>query len=76
MSHSASGRLKAAALDLADAMGRARETWRDAKAEEFQNQHVAPMLRSVDVACLAMDEIATIMSQMQRECGPPRDEDR
>jgi len=73
MSHSASGRLKSAGLELADALGRSRETWRDAKAEEFQNQHIQPMLRSVEVACLAMDEIATVFAQMKRECGPPRD---
>lgn len=75
MSHSASGRLKAAGLELADAMGRARETWRDTKAEDFQNQQIMPMLRSVEVACLAMDEIATVFAQMKRECGPPREED-
>ncbi len=73
MSHSASGRLKSAALDLEVAMGRVREVWRDGKAEEFHERHIVPMLRNVEVGCLAMDEIASIVSQMKRECGPPGD---
>jgi division protein CdvB (Snf7/Vps24/ESCRT-III family) len=74
MNHSASSRLKSASLELADTFGRARESWRDSKAEEFENQSVIPIMRSVEAACLAIDEITAIVSQMQRECGPPRDE--
>ncbi|MCY2934547.1 MAG: hypothetical protein WCJ40_13095 [Planctomycetota bacterium] len=74
MSHSASGRLKSAALELAGTFEQSRETWRDAKAEEFEMQSIVPIKRSVEVACRAIDEFAVIMAQMQQECGPPRDE--
>jgi hypothetical protein len=74
MNHSASARLKSASLEMADKFGRARETWRDSKAEEFENQSIIPIMRSVEVACLAIDEITAIVSQMQRECGPQRDD--
>lgn len=73
MSHSASGRLKSAGLDLANAVNQAAENWRDAKAEEFQKQRIVPLLRSVESACQAMDEMAQIVAQMQRECGPHRE---
>lgn len=73
MSHSASGRLKSAAIDLEASMGRVRDVWRDGKAQDFHERHIAPMLRSVEVGCLAMDEIASIVNQMKRECGPPGD---
>lgn len=73
MSHSASGRLKSAGLDLSNAVNQAAENWRDAKAEEFQKQRIVPLLRSVESACQAMDEMAQIVAQMQRECGPHRE---
>jgi hypothetical protein len=74
MSHSSAGRLKSAALDFSDVLTIAREHWQDQKAEEFQKQRIAPILRSVETACLAMDEMAQIVAQMQRECGPIREE--
>ena len=74
MSHSAAGRLKSAALDFSNVMNAAREHWQDQKAEDFERQRIAPILRSVETACLAMDEMAQIVAQMQRECGPIRDE--
>jgi hypothetical protein len=74
MSHSASGRLKSAALDLSNAVNHSLENWRDAKAEEFQKQRITPILRSVESACQAMDEMAQIVSQMQRDCGPLRED--
>lgn len=73
MSHSASGRLKSAGLDLSNAVNQAAENWRDAKSEEFQKQRIVPLLRSVESACQAMDEMAQIVAQMQRECGPHRE---
>jgi hypothetical protein len=74
MSHSASGRLKSAALDFSSVLTAAREQWQDQKGEEFERRRMIPILRSVETACLAMDEMAQIVAQMQRECGPPRDE--
>lgn len=74
MSHSSSGRLKNAALDLSNTVNQTLEGWRDSKSQEFQRQHIIPLLRSVETACQAMDEIAQVLSQMQRECSPPRDE--
>lgn len=71
MSHSASGRLKSAAIDLESAISRVMDVWRDGKASEFHERHIVPILRDVEVSCLAMDEIATVVAQMRRECGPP-----
>jgi hypothetical protein len=74
MSNSASGRLKSAALDLEAVMDQVMAVWRDGKAEEFQAQHILPLLRAVEVGGMAMDEIASIVGNMKRECGPPRDD--
>lgn len=74
MSHSASGRLKSAALDLETAMDQVFTVWRDGKAREFQERQIVPMLRAVEVGGMAMDEIASIVGQMKRECGPPRED--
>lgn len=74
MSHSASGRLKSAGLDLENAFEQVMTVWRDAKAEEFRARHIVPMLRAVENGAMAMDEIAVIIGQMKRECGPPRDD--
>jgi hypothetical protein len=74
MSLASSGRLKSAALDLDASMRQAADVWRDVKAEEFWSLHIEPILRAAETACLAMDEIASIVNQMKRECGPPRED--
>jgi hypothetical protein len=42
--------------------------WKDANSEKFEEKYLRPLQMDVRTATTAMDEMASLLSQIRREC--------
>jgi hypothetical protein len=67
------GQLRDAIENLRQAWGQAREFWNDANSQNFEEQHLRPLAADLAAAFPAIDQLASILNQAGRECGPWED---
>ena len=60
--------LSAATKSLWRKWDEARQEWRDAKAEEFEQKHLVELQASVDRAGVVFNQIEKILDQVREEC--------
>jgi CHAD domain-containing protein len=48
----------------------AREHWRDANSRTLEEQYLRPLAARVAAAFPAIRQLATVLAQAERECGP------
>ena len=61
-------RLGALTKDLANRWQRTRESWRDAKADEFQRQYLDELYTSVDKAMQVIEQLDKLMAKIRSDC--------
>jgi hypothetical protein len=61
-------RLGALTKDLANRWQRARESWRDAKADEFQRRYLDELHSSVDKAMQVIEQLDKLMAKIRSDC--------
>lgn len=69
MSHSDSkGRLTAATRLLQTQWEEARQSWRDRKAQEFQESYLAELDSSVSATLKVMEELERLLQKVHADC--------
>ncbi len=68
MSNESNASLLQAIKDLNRSWERTKETWRDAKAEEFEHNYLGRLPHLTARTSTAMDEIATLIRKVQLDC--------
>ncbi len=69
MSASASGaKLAKSTKHLNQEWRQAKESWRDAKAEEFEKIYIDPLLDSVGATVAAIEELNRIIQHARKDC--------
>lgn len=63
-----SARLTALTRALAERWRQTRESWRDAKAREFEEHFVAELESSVDSASRSIEELEGILRKIRSDC--------
>lgn len=59
------------ALDvLQRAWGDTREKWNDANSRDLEQNHLRPIARELAAAFPAIDQLAQVLAQAERECQP------
>lgn len=61
-------RLGALTKELNNRWQRTRESWRDAKAEEFQRQYLDELQTSVDKAMQVIEQLDKLMAKIRSDC--------
>jgi hypothetical protein len=61
-------RLGALTRDLANRWEQTKESWRDAKAGEFERQYLEELYTSVDKATYVMEQLDKLMQKIRSEC--------
>ena len=68
MSNESNASLLQAIKDLNRRWERTKETWRDAKATEFEHNYLERLPHLTARTSTAMDEIATLIRKVQLDC--------
>lgn len=55
---------------LQRAWGDAREHWNDANSHDIEEHHLRPLARELAATFPAIEQLALILAQAERECGP------
>jgi hypothetical protein len=59
------------ALDLLQrAWGDAREKWNDENSRDLEENHLRPIARELATTFPAIDQLALVLAQAERECQP------
>ena len=66
--HEGRGALARALKDLMIRWNETKSAWHDSVAEEFEEQHIAPLEREMRNATGAMDAMAQVLAQVNRDC--------
>lgn len=45
-----------------------RESWKDAKSEEFEHKYIDELQTSVDTALIVIEQLDKVISKIRREC--------
>ena len=61
-------RLGALTRDLSNRWQQTKESWRDAKAEEFERQYIEELQTSVDKAMHVMEQLDKLMVKIRSDC--------
>jgi len=64
------GQLRDAIESLRQAWSDTREHWNDANSLNFEEHHLRPLASNLAAAFPAIDQLASILNQAGRECGP------
>ncbi len=54
--------------DLSNRWQHTKESWRDAKAEEFERKYLEELYPSVDKAIHVMEQLDKLMAKIRSEC--------
>lgn len=68
--HEGRGQLAKAMKDLSQRWLEARGQWNDAQSKQFEEQHLMAIEADLRNAVGAMDQMASLLSQIQRDCRP------
>jgi len=61
-------RLLALSRDLATHWQVTRESWTDAKRDEFERTYLANLSAAIDRADAALEQLDTVITQIRKEC--------
>lgn len=64
----AGGKLSAVTKVLSSQWQQTRESWKDAKAEEFERQYLDELFTSVDKAVGIMDQVEKLVAKIRSDC--------
>ena len=64
------GQLRDALEMLRESWSRTTAFWNDANSRNFEEQHLRPLASDAASAFSAIDQLASILQQAGRECGP------
>jgi hypothetical protein len=64
----AGGKLTAVTKVLSSQWQQTKESWKDAKAEEFQRQYLDELFTSVDKAVGIMDQVEKLVTKIRSDC--------
>ena len=62
-------KLKNALRDLLVRWQETRQVWHDARTEQFEKQFIDPLEPQARAALGAMDRMAAVIAQAERDCG-------
>ncbi len=62
------GKITRSIQDLMALWASTQVHWNDANSEQFDKKYLQPLQMDVRVAAAAMDEMASLMSKIRREC--------
>jgi len=68
------GQLRDAIETLRQAWGDTHADWNDANSRNFEEQHLRPLASDLASAFPAIDQLASLLNQAGRECGPWEDQ--
>ena len=63
-----SSRLGALTKELAGQWHQTRDSWRDAKAQEFERKYIDEVLASVDRAVAVIDQLDKMLAKIRTDC--------
>jgi len=66
--HESRAKIGAAIRDLRTSWSNTKVYWTDSNIERFQEEFLEPMEMDVRVAVIAMDQMATLLSSIRRQC--------
>jgi hypothetical protein len=66
--HESRAKIGAAIRDLRTNWSNTKVYWTDSNSEHFQEEFLEPMEMDVRVAVVAMDQMATLLSSIRRQC--------
>jgi hypothetical protein len=61
-------RLNALTKELWVQWQQTRDSWRDAKSQEFQRQYLDELLSSVDKSVTVIDDLDKLMTKIRKDC--------
>jgi hypothetical protein len=61
-------RVTALTRDLANKWENTKNSWRDAKADEFERQYIEELLNSVDKAATVMEQLDKLIGKIRHDC--------
>jgi hypothetical protein len=61
-------RLAAVTRDLFERWRQTRSTWRDARAAQFEKDHLEPLEAAVKTAIRGITELEAVLHQIRRDC--------
>ena len=64
----AGGKLAAVTRVLSSQWQQTRESWKDAKSEEFERQYLEELFTSVDKAVAIMDQVEKLVAKIRSDC--------
>jgi hypothetical protein len=64
----AGGKLTAVTKVLSSQWQQTKESWKDAKAEEFERQYLDELFTSVDKAVGIMDQVEKLVAKIRSDC--------
>ena len=64
----AGGKLAAVTRVLSSQWQQTRESWKDAKSEEFERQYLDELFTSVDKAVAIMDQVEKLVAKIRSDC--------
>ena len=62
------GRLATATRDLTETWHQTKDSWRDAKCQEFERTYIDPLLEAVQSAVPAIDELGRALQKIRHDC--------
>jgi hypothetical protein len=54
--------------DLAEKWHHTRDSWRDAKCQEFEQSYIHPLIDSVSSAASVIEELDKILRKIRKDC--------
>ena len=64
----AGGKLSAVTKVLSSQWQQTKESWKDAKAQEFERQYLEELFTSVDKAVGIMDQVEKLVAKIRSDC--------
>jgi hypothetical protein len=64
------GQLRDAIETLRQAWSTTSQDWHDANSRNFEENHLRPLASDLASAFPAIDQLASVLNQAGRECGP------
>ena len=61
-------RLAASTRELMERWRQTRDTWRDAKAVEFEDRFLRELERTIQVAATEIEQLETVIRTVRRDC--------
>ena len=61
-------KLSAVTKDLSANWQHTKDSWKDAKSQEFEKKYIEPLLSSVNTAVTVMEKLDMLMAKVKSDC--------